>query len=183
MKLLITLVMTSLLSLQALAADLKSQDVSQLIKSMPVLEPWLEKHEDAITAHLSQPNNPEIMFKEAVPALKKAGLYDELNGKVKKLGYDNVEHWNQHSQQVMFAWMALEMEANKAQIDAAKAQYEAMKANPEIPASQKAMMEQMMAPALAMVKLADQSSEADKAAVKPHKETLKNHFDREPAQP
>jgi hypothetical protein len=179
MKALFTLIMACALSFNVLAADLKSQDVEKLLKSMPILEPWLEKHEAAISANMSQPDNPEVMFEEAIPALKKAGLYDELNSKVKKLGYKNVEQWNQQSQQVMFAWMALEMEANKAQIDAAKAQYEAMKANPDIPASQKAMMEQMMAPALAMVKLANQSSAADKAAVKPHKETLKNHFDRE----
>lgn len=176
MQYVLTLVIASLMSFQVMAADLKNQDVSQWLKSMQVLKPWLEQHETEFTDHISEPNNPEVAFKESVGAIKKAGLYDELNGKVKKLGYDNVEEWSATTQQVTFAWMALEMDANKAQIDAAKAQYAAMKANPDIPAAQKAIMEQMMVPALAMVELAGKSSTADKEAVKPHQKTLHNYF-------
>ncbi len=179
MKTLITLIMTTLMSLQVMAADLKSQDVSQWLTSMPTLKPWLEKNESKLSANISEPNNPEVVFKESVPALKKAGLYDELNGKVKKLGYSDVEQWTRITQQVTFAWMALEMDANKAQIDQAKAQYDAMIANPNTPPAQKAMMEQMMAPALVMVKLASKSSAADKSAVKPHQGKLRTYFDGE----
>ncbi len=177
MKYLLTLAITSLLSFQIMAADLKGQDVSQWLTAMPDLQPWLELNESKLSAQISEPNNPEVVFKESIPALKKAGLYDELNGKVKKLGYSDVEQWNQITRQVTFAWMALEMEANKAQIDAAKAQYEAMKTNPDIPPAQKAVMEQMMAPALAMVKLANSSSAADKGAVKPHQTKLRTYFE------
>lgn len=179
MKALITFVLTALMSIQVMAADLKSQDVSQWLTAMPILQPWLEQHESKLTANISEPNNPEVVFKESVPALKKAGLYDELNGKVKKLGYSDVEQWTQVSQQVTFAWMALEMDANKGEIDAAKAQYEAMIANPNTPPAQKSMMEQMMGPALSMVKLASKSSTADKNAVKPHQGKLRSYFDRE----
>ena len=73
--------------------------------------------------------------------------------------------------------MALEMEQNKTQLDAAKAQFEAMKNNPDIPAAQKAIMEQMMVPALAMITLANKSSIADKNAVKPHQAKLRTYFD------
>jgi hypothetical protein len=176
MKTLLTLAMTTLMSFQVMAADLKSQDISQWITSMPVLKPWLKQHESEFSANISQPNNPEVVFKESIAALKKAGLYDELNGKVKKLGYSNVEEWNQVTQQVTFAWMALEMNENKAQIDAAKAQFAAMKANPDIPDAQKAMMEQMLAPAIAMVKVASKSSAADKMAVKSHQDELRTLF-------
>lgn len=181
MKHLITLAIAALMSFQAMAADLKSQDVTQWLTSMPTLKPWLEKHESDLTSNISDPNNPEVVFKESVTALKKAGLYDELNAKVTKLGYSNVEQWSQVTEQVTFAWMALEMEANKSQIDAAKAQFEAMKVNPDIPAAQKAVMEQMMAPALAMVALANKSSAADKGAVKPHQSKLRTYFDGEQA--
>jgi hypothetical protein len=176
MKYFLTLAIATLMSFQVMAADLKDKDVSQWLTSMQVLKPWLEKNEDKFSAHISEPNNPEAAFAESVPAIKKAGLYDELNEKVKKLGYSNVEEWTQATKQVTFAWMALEMGANKAQIDMAKAQYDAMKANPEIPEAQKAMMEQMMAPALAMVKLADKSSAADKAAVKSQQVKLRTFF-------
>jgi len=179
MKTLLTLAITTLMAFQVMAADLKSQDVSQWITSMPVLKPWLEQHQDALAANISEPNNPEVVFKESPAALKKLGLYGELNGKVQKLGYSDVEQWSQITQQITFAWMALEMNANKAQINEAKAQYAAMKANPDIPAAQKAMMEQMLAPALAMVKIADKSSAADKAAVKSHQTELRNYFNSE----
>ncbi len=182
MKSLFSLAIATLISFQVIAADLKSQDVSQWMTAMPVLKPWLAKHESDLSTNISEPNNPEVVFKESISALKKAGLYDELNGKVKKLGYKNVEQWSQVTEQVTFAWMALEMEANKAQIDAAKVQYNAMKTNPNIPAAQKAMMEEMMAPALAMVELAGKSSAADKSAVKPHQATLRTYFDSEQAQ-
>ncbi|CCK75350.1 MAG: hypothetical protein KBT75_04890 [Oleispira antarctica] len=179
MKYLLTFAVSVLMSFQVMAADLKSKDVTQWMTSMPILKPWLEQHESELTANISEPNNPEVVFKESVPALKKAGLYDELNGKVKKLGYDNVEQWTNATQQVTFAWMALEMEDNKTQIEEAKAQFEAMKVNPDIPAAQKAIMEQMMAPALVMVELANQSSDADKKAVKPHQGKLRTYFEAE----
>jgi hypothetical protein len=177
MKYLLTLAITALMSLQVMAADLKSQDVTQWLTSMPVLQPWLEQHEGVLSDNISEPNNPEVVYKESISALKKAGLYDELNGKVKKLGYSNVEQWSQTTQQVTFAWMALEMEANDSQIGAAKAQYEAMLINPDMPDAQKAMMKQMLAPVLAMVELANKSSAADKNAVKPHQGALRTYFD------
>lgn len=177
MKTLLTFAMTALMSFQVMAADLKGQDVSHWLTSMPTLKPWLEQHESELTANISEPNNPKVVFEESIPALKKAGLYDELNIKVKKLGYSDVEQWTAITQQVTFAWMALAMEENKTQIDAAKAQFEAMKINPDIPAAQKAVMAKMMAPALAMVELASQSSAADKGAVKPHQGKLRTYFD------
>jgi len=176
MKLLFTSVLTLLIAVNSWAADLKGADVSQWLKSMQVLQPWMDKNEEKFSAQISEPTNPDVAFKEAVSALKKAGLYDELNGKLKKLGYESVEQWNQLTRQVTFAWMALEMRQNQAEVEAAKAQYEAMKNNPNIPPEQKAMMEQMMAPALAMVQMANQSSAADQNAVKPHQKALRDHF-------
>jgi hypothetical protein len=177
MKYLMTLATTALMSFQVMAADLKSQDITQWLTSMPVLQPWLEQHESQLAENISEPNNPAVVYKESIPALKKAGLYNELNGKVKNLGYNDVEQWSQVTQQVTFAWMALEMEADKSQLSAAKAQYEAMKINPGIPAAQKAMMEKMLAPILAMVAQANKSSAADKSAVKPHLGKLRTYFE------
>jgi hypothetical protein len=177
MKYLSTFAVTALMSFQVMAADLKSQDVTQWLTAMPVLQPWLEQNESKLAENISEPNNPEVVYKESISALKKAGLYEELNSKVKSLGYDNVEEWSQATQQVTFAWMALEMESEESQITAAKSQYEAMKINPEIPAAQKAMMEKMLAPVLSMVELASKSSDADKKAVKPNKDKLRAYFD------
>lgn len=177
MKYFLSFAIAALMSFQVMAADLKDKDVSVWLKSMKELKPWLEQHESEFTSHISEPNNPEVAFKESVGAIKKAGLYDELNGKVKKLGYNDVEQWSNTTKQVTFAWMALEMDQNKAQIDMAKAQYEAMKTNPDIPEAQKVMMEQMMAPALVMIKMAKKSSATDKEAVKSHQVELRSFFE------
>ncbi|MFT4765871.1 MAG: hypothetical protein ACI9OH_002985 [Oleispira sp.] len=177
MKYLLTFAMTALMSFQAMAADLSSKEVSHWLETMPALQPWLEQHENELSDNISEPNNPEVVYKESIAALKKAGLYDELNGKVKKLGFDNPEHWSQTTQQVTFAWMALEMESNNSQIGAAKAQYDAMLNNPDMPEAQKEMMKNMLAPVLAMVDLANKSSKADKNAVKPHQDALRTYFE------
>ena len=179
MKYLLILATTALMSFQVMAADLKSKDVSQWLSAMPTLKSWLTEHEDEISANISDRNDPEVVFKESIAALKKAKLYDELNQKVQKLGYSNVEEWSKVTEQVTFAWMAIEMDANKAEVDAAKAQYKAMETNPDIPPAQKAMMQEMMAPAIAMIALADRASTADKAAVKPHQQKLNNYFNAE----
>jgi hypothetical protein len=177
MKYLITLATTALMSFQVMAANLKSQDVTQWLTAMPVLQPWLEQHESKLAKNISEPSNPQVVYKESISALKKTGLYAELNSKVKTLGYDNVEEWSQTTQQVTFAWMALEMESKNSQIGAAKSQYEAMLISPDMPDAQKAMMKQMLAPVLAMVELANQSSAADKNAVRPHQGAMRTYFD------
>lgn len=178
MKYFLTLAMSALMSFQVMATDLTSKDVTQWLASMPVLEPWQDEHEEEFTDQLSEPSSPETAYKETISDLKKAGLYDELNGKVKKLGYNNVEQWMEITYKVSFAWMALEMENQKSDMAAAKAQYDAMKNNPDVPAAQKEMMEKMMAPLLAMVNMANQSSAADKSAVKPYLAELNAYFNK-----
>lgn len=178
MKYLLTLALASLISFQTLADDLTSKDISQWLKAMPKLQPWLEKNESKLSAHISDPNNPEIIFSESISALKKAGLYDELNNKIQALGYDNPEQWTDVSQRVTYSWLALELEANKAQIDAAKAQYDAMMKNPDIPDAQKQMMTQMMSSGFAMTKLVDKASAADIKTIKAHQGALRTYFEQ-----
>jgi hypothetical protein len=58
MKYLSTFAVTALMSFQVMAADLKSQDVTQWLTAMPVLQPWLEQHESKLAENISEPNNP-----------------------------------------------------------------------------------------------------------------------------
>lgn len=177
MKFLLTFILSTLVSLQVMAADLTSTDIDRWMKSMPELQIWLETNEEKLTAQISDPEDPEVIFAESISALKKAGLYDELNSKVKKLGYENAEEWSDISKRITFSWIALELDANKAQIDAAKAQYDAMMANPDIPAAQKDMMKQMMSSGFAMTNLADNATTEDKKVVKAHKGELRAFFE------
>ena len=179
MKTTIAFIFTLLFSLQSFAADLKSKDVGLWLESMKTLQPWMQQHEEKLQQEMQGQTSPEVAFKQTTAMLKKHGLYNEFNSKVKKLGYRDVEHWTQVTQQVTFAWMALEMQQNKAEVEAAKAQYDAMKNNPNIPAEQKMMMEQMMGQAFAMMRMAEQSSAADRLAVESHQLALRKHFNKD----
>ncbi len=179
MKYLFTLIFTTLFSFQALAADLTNSDVSLWLKAMPTLQPWLDTHEDELSSHISNTEDPEVIFKETIGALKKSGLYKELNAKVQSLGFTSAEQWGEVSQRITFSWLALEIDANKAQIDAAKAQYDAMMNNPDIPDAQKQMMKEMMGSGFIMTKLAEKASVSDKAIIKKRQAELRAFFERE----
>lgn len=178
MKFLLTLALATLTSFQAMAADLTSKDITQWLEAMPTLQPWLEKNENKLSSHISDPEDPEVIFDESISALKKSGLYDELNAKVKKLGFDNAEQWSDISQRVTFSWLALEIDAKKPQLDAAKAQYDAMMSSPDIPDAQKQMMKDMMNAGLAMTNLAEKASADDKKVVQQHKGELSAYFNQ-----
>lgn len=182
MKYLLTLVFATLTSFQVIAADLNSKDITRWMKSMPELQGWLETNEDKLSSQISDPEDPEVIFAESMSALKKSGLYDELNSKVTKLGYKNAEEWSDISQRITFSWISLELDANKAEMDAAKAQFDAMIKNPEIPAKQKEMMEEMMKAGLAMTRLAAKASPEDKKVITTHKAELRAYFERDDMQ-
>lgn len=177
MKLLLTFLASILIAFQVMAADLTKTDIDRWMKSMPELQSWIKIHEAKLTAQISEPENPEAIFTESISALKNAGLYDELNSKVKKMGYENVEEWSDISKRITFSWVALELEANKAQVDAAKAQYDAIMANPDIPAAQKEMMKNMMSSGFAMTNLASDATTEDKKVVNAHKSELRAFFE------
>lgn len=177
MKFLLTFLASTLISFQVMAADLTKTDLDRWMKSMPELQSWLATNEEKLTAQISEPKNPEAIFSESISALKNAGLYDELNSKVKKMGYENVEEWSDISKRITFSWVALDLEANKAKIDAAKAQYEAIMANPDIPAAQKEMMKNMMSAGFAMTNLANDATPEDKKIVNAHKSELRAFFE------
>ena len=179
MKTTLAFLFTLFFSVQSLAADLQGKDVGQWLESMKALEPWMQKHQPTLEQEMQGQQNPELMFKRTTAMLKKHGLYDEFNGQVQKQGYRNVEHWSQVTEQVTFAWMALEMQQNKAEVEAAKAQYDAMKNNPNIPAEQKKMMEQMMGQAFSMMRMAEKSSPADRLAVEGHQLALRKYFNKD----
>lgn len=183
MKYFFTLTFAILSSFNVMAADLNSQDVSRWLNSMQVIQPWLENHEsnldESISENINDSNDISAIYEETIAAMKREGIYDDLNVKVKKLGYDNVEEWVQTSQKVSFAWIALEMESQKSEIEVAKAQYEAMINDPNIPNEQKEMMKQTMSSAFQILDFANEIPEADKQAVKSHQTELRAYFDSE----
>ena len=183
MKYILTVLLTTLISFQVMAADLKSDDIPQWLTSIESIEPWLEQHADELKSNMDSPNNIGNVSNESVNVLKKSGLYEELNNKVKTLGYKNVEQWDDITKQITFAWIAIEMGQKEGQIEASKAQMETLKNNPNIPQAKKDMMLKMMEGALKMIEQASQSTDADINAVLPHKETLRSYFSAKTAAP
>ncbi|WP_430462993.1 hypothetical protein ACQUQU_09465 [Thalassolituus sp. LLYu03] len=180
MRILMAIALTLMTSLAA-AADLTSKDVQLWINSMPDIDTWLNEHEDKLPelGYQEEDASLDAMFKRGMQDLKKAGLYDEFNAKVKKAGFSSVDQWVEVSSRISLTYMALETEDNQ-QISASQleAQLKEIRES-DLPAEQKAAMEQMMAGSLMVMKAISNVSDADKAAVRPHREELAKQFEAE----
>jgi len=176
MRVLLALLLTVLTPL-VLAGDLTGQDVRLWIKSMPQLEQWLDEHEDQLPEDDLAYDDFSVdgMFDKGIRELRNAGLYNGFNREVKSAGYRDVEHWAEISRRVSLGYLALEMENEQVSSAQLEAQLQQIRES-DLPAEQKAMMEQMMSASLLMMKAVDGVSMADKEAVRPYRSQLADQF-------
>ncbi len=153
-----------------LAADLTKADVERWIKHAPELQSWIEQQENEFDEETLPDDifDQDAMADYGIKQLKQAGLYDDLNKRVKKAGYANVESWIIDSQKISMAYMAITLEneqgeqGTKSEILAQKKELDAL----DMPEESKIMMAAMLDGALAMLKTVEAANPADKAAVK-----------------
>lgn len=157
-----------------MAADLTKKDVERWLAHAPDLHSWVEQQEnefdeDALPEDIF---DQDAMAKYGVQQLKQAGLYGELDKRVKAAGYGSVEGWIIESQRISMAYMAITLENENAKGEGGtKSEILAQKkelALLNMPEESKAMMEAMLDGALAMLKTVESTTAADKAAVKPY---------------
>src|SRR5690554_106392 len=156
-----------------MAADLTKKDVERWLAHAPDLHSWVEQQEnefdeDALPEDIF---DQDAMAKYGVQQLKQAGLYGELDRRVKAAGYSSVEHWITDSQKISMAYMAITLENEKGKDQGTMSEILAQKeelAGLNMPEESKAMMEAMLDGALAMLQTVEATSSADKAAVKPY---------------
>ena len=156
-------------------SKLTSEDVERWVLAMQRLEPWFDEHQETLVKKMGAPQGPSQGYAQALSTLKDSGLYNDLNGRVKTLGYRDVEHWGKTSRRISFAWMAVKFQSNP-QADKDRALYKQNMEHPQIPIDQKVAMEQQMSPSIMMAKQLEKVPEADKTAVKAHSKALEAHF-------
>lgn len=156
-----------------LAADLTKKDVERWLTHAPELQSWVDQQENEFDEDVlpSDIFDQEAMADYGVQQLKKSGLYNDLNKRVKAAGYSSVEQWIADSQKISMAYMAITLENEKGKDQGTMSEILAQKeelAGLNMPEESKAMMEAMLDGALAMLKTVEATSSADKAAVKPY---------------
>ncbi len=165
--------------------NLTEDDVTSFIASMEAMQPLIDKHQDFIES-IEDPadNEREVdfarMMSSMVDEVKGHEMYDDLDDLVDDFGFSSPEAWARKGDRIVSTWFAIEMEAqpdmapDMAEMERAIAE---MENNPDMPEAAKAqmreMMEQMMATVGSAARAAEDVSEADKRAVRPHVERLK----------
>ncbi len=165
--------------------NLTEGDVTSFIASMEAMQPLIDKHQDFIEA-LEDPadKDPEVDFSRVMSSMvddvKGHEMYDDLDNLVDDFGFSSPEAWARKGDRIVSTWFAIEMEAqpdmapDMAEMERAIAE---MENNPDMPEAAKAqmreMMEQMMSTVGSAARAAENVSESDKQAVRPHVERLK----------
>lgn len=169
----LTAVALMLITSLAFAADLTKKDVERWLAHAPELQSWIDQQENEFDEDELPSNifDQDAMADYGVQQLKRSGMYNDLNQRVKSAGYANVESWIADSQKISMAYMALTLEAEQGDEMGTRSEILAQKeelAALEMPAENKAMMSAMLDGALAMLDTIETTSSADKAAVQPY---------------
>ncbi len=115
---------------------------------------------------------------EITSHLKSRPYYDELNEVVQESGFDNTAAWVQAAQRITNAYMALELGGKGAETAAQiEASLQQLRDNQYLNEAQKEELIQQLKNSQARLANLKEVSAADQAAVKPHLDELRRHFE------
>lgn len=177
MRMFLTIVFTLLAPL-AVAADLTTNDVEKWIKESPALQQWVQQNDDQLeNVDIGEETfEADKLIERSIKKLKDAKLYDQLNARVRKAGYKSVEDWVDVSQRISVSYLGVMLETQtntRKEIENQLAQLRSM----QMPAEQKAMMENMLQSSLNMLTSVEKATAADKNAVRPYMQKLTEIYD------
>lgn len=175
---LLTLLLCSLFTLMVQAAALTDSDIQRWLNTMPALQSWLDQHQDQL------PDNDipdadysmDAAFARGIEQLRDAGLYNDFSQQVKSAGFSSVEDWVRISQQISMAYIAISMEQQPATRVEIENQMQAIRSAKNIPAEEKAMLENMLQASLNMLDSLAAVTAADKDRVRPFLPQLADQF-------
>ena len=155
-------------------APLSDSEVRGFIGSLPAVEELAARHETAgLDSNEGSTDAAANPISAAVRQMRTHSALGEFEAAIRRHGFADAAHWSQVGDRVYRAYFALAMEreAPQAQSEMQKALSEAER-NPGLSAEDRRAMREMMAGAMAGIRLMMQSSEADKAVVSAHMELL-----------
>lgn len=171
--------LTLVVPVQALAAGLDSATVGRWLDASEALEAWSQTLPEDRRSVIEETQDPSTMMGDisegrmisrAVGRIADTPEAAVAEGIVAKHGFGSLGGWGEIGDQVMQAYVALNMEGEdmagqRAEMDAARAE---IMASTEMSAAQKKMMLDMLGSAGAMAEQAGQADPDDVAAVRPH---------------
>lgn len=164
--------LSTLLFSQASMAELKLEPkmIEQWIASQKELARWGEQHEAQISRYEDSEQiaeNPfELSAATMLTPLKKAGLYKEAEAIVSRYGFSSLETWAEANLVIAKTAAAIEVENTPEMLDPGA--LKSMLENADLPAEQKALLENAMAHNLAMLENLRQISSSQKDAIRPY---------------
>ncbi|MBT8400262.1 MAG: hypothetical protein KJO98_07285 [Rhodothermia bacterium] len=180
--LLTTAVLTVLLSSAGLAQEgppLSDDRINGFIASIVALEEWGENHEEEVDAledvfdgdAMGDISNP---FAAATRMIEAQSWSGEVVDIVQDHGFSGLEDWARTGNRIFMAFMAVQMDVNKVDMEAGLAEALKQIENSDMTEDQKAQTRQMLMGANQMASIYANVPQADKKAVAPFLEKLEN---------
>lgn len=154
---------------------LTNQQIEQWLSSIDSIQKWAESNE-ALQDESAQGPNDSFSADMLINQLKAANLYDEAEDIIQENGFDSPEQWADIQMRIIKSMISLEIEKENVDADV-QAQLDQIKNNPSIPDEQKEMMMNMMQSSMKMMESMSNASPADKAAIKPYIQQIKQKLD------
>ncbi len=176
-------VISFFLSSSVLAQDagppLDEERINSFIASMIELEEWGEAHEDDVDALedvfedqvMGDLRNPFAAASRIIESQPWAGEVVEI---VRNHGFTGLEDWARTGNRIFMAFMAVQMDVNKPEMEAGLAEALKQIENSDMSEEQKTQMREMLRGANDMASAYADVSEADKKAVAPFLEKLES---------
>lgn len=180
MRLFKTLVVTLVMLTASIAQaeqPLTNQQIEQWLSSIDSIQKWAESNE-ALQDDPTQDPNDSFSADMLINQLKAANLYDEAEDIIQENGFDSPEQWADIQMRIIKSMISLEIEKENINADV-QAQLDQIKNNPSIPDEQKEMMMNMMQSSMKMMESMSNASPADKAAIKPYIQQIRQKLDSE----
>ncbi len=171
-----------LLSAGALAQEgppLTEDRINGFVASIVALEEWGDEHEEEVDAiedifgreTMDDMTNP---FAAASRIIESQSWADEVVEIVQDHGFRDLEDWARTGNRIFMAFMAIQMDVNKAEMEAGLAEALKQIDNSDMSEDQKEQMRQMLVGTTEMARVYADVSEADKKAVAPFLDLLEN---------
>lgn len=147
----------------ASGAPLAEEEVRRFLATLPGLEELGERHAD--TGLDDTDIDPEAGFAPMAAALQQIrdhAAYPEFQQVLQGQGFGEEERWAEVGDRTLRAYMALQlMEEHPGMLDELRGALAQLEGDPSLPAEQRAMMLQMLGPAVAIARSIESVPEAD----------------------
>lgn len=156
---------------------LTDRDIRQFIDSMPEMRAIAEKHEQEFRQYRDEfardpKANSEAPFSKALAGVRSSPAYAEVDAAARRYGFDGAADWGRKADRISRAYIALEVERRRPEIEAGLAAARLMiESNTRFSAEQKRSMLAQLQQGAALMQ-GWEAPEADKAMVTRHRPEL-----------